>query len=261
MDHDDRSPVSFFRKLVTRIRALLRPRQPTRIIQAGTPRQTIPRPVAGKREIRQPILQDGGTATVHVFEAGDHRQPETVPYEGKPPGENPKSAPAPLTESQWGAIGTAVGKALAAPDPGSLYARLTPSSAGVSGKGALVFVDPDMVEGGQGYAEFSANQFAPPKGFVVLWIWSPAARSYLVDCAVKGMTFNWSQGFGPRFHVNGPGATLTFDFTNDYSDDGYHLVWQLNVTSPGWTSFALFVSLPEEMLIWWKLHSCDIRHL
>lgn len=187
-------------------------------------------------------------------------------YDGSPAGgDNPARAPSPVLAMQVEAGPLAI---ISPPAPGTLYCRVTPAAPRADSKAALVFVRPDLVEGGRGYARFSSRLddklgiMPTPDGYAVLWVWSPAGRKYLIDCAVGGMYYNLSQQYGAEYVVAGPGATQSFDFRNNYSADGYHLVFVFTATAAGWYSFALSTAPAggTTLITEWDLYACDLTH-
>lgn len=169
--------------------------------------------------------------------------------------------PPALDQGQVSAILHALGQP---PEPGSLYARVTPSQPSVPGKGALVFVDANLVEGGEGFAEFkNVTEPVPLTGYAVLWLYSPAGRSYLIDCGVKGMYWNLQTQQGPVFTISGPGNTVqAFDYRATFSQAGYHLVFSLVADQAGWYPFAISTQpAGEELYTTWKLFGCEAKNL
>lgn len=180
-------------------------------------------------------------------------------------------------------------RALGAPEPGSLHARLTPSSPVVHGKGALVFVKADVVEGGVGFALFENRRVVTAEGemsladtyvegYTALWLWSPADRRYLIDCAVAGAYWRkvrpgephaFVPGFGdpeplfkaPRFRIAGPGSDREFDF-DYFEEEGYHLTFSLEAEEAGWFPFQISTLPPGELRnTEWRLHACQVTNL
>lgn len=213
------------------------------VIQPGQAAQL--RPASG-RELGPKWISD-----VPVFRgpAADRRVEDRV---DPPPGLDP---------SQVGVILQTLGHPA---EPGSLYVRVTPSQPDVPGKGALVFVEANLVEGGEGYAEFkNKTEPGPLEGYTVLWLYSPAGRSYLVDCAVSGMYWNLQAQQGPVFMVSGPGNTVqAFDYRAAYDLEGYHLVFSLVAGQAGWYPFGISTQpAGAELYTTWKLFSCEAKNL
>ena len=219
--------------------------------------------------IQRPGTREGAAVSVPVF-----RSPG-----GAKTSEGGETTPAPR------ALGAdemrVIAQALGAPEPGSLYARLTPSSPEVPGKGALVFVKADVVEGGEDYALFENNEaFSNPnlteaetgvEGYFVLWLRSPPNRRYLIDCAVSGKYWHLNSLQGPEFRVAGPDGIHVFDFRQAFDAGGYHLTFGLEAGSAGWFPFQVS-TLPAGMAqgaiggsgpqnTEWRLHSCEATNL
>lgn len=214
----------------------------------------------------------------------DRKQPSTdVVRTFKSGGANPSTRdlkppprPAPLSAfdlKRFAAHGAA--------ESASVYARLTPKEPSVADKGALVFVDPTLVEGGENYAVWRAGseplykvgQSTPPRfgseGYLVVWINAHAGKRYLIDCAVQ------SSDYGARFRVVGPSGTAPMEV--DGLPAGQHLVFLLLATESRWHAFQVIGtgSLGEATIgpkdhkeavhyytpMLWNFYSCEVTNL
>ncbi len=156
--------------------------------------------------------------------------------------------------------------AMGSSEPGTQYVRLTPSQPRVAGKGAFVFVAPEVVEGGQGYVRFTESSFSwtgPSRA--VLWLYSTQGRNYLIDCAISGESYiGIGSKAGPILAVTGPGnATQVFDFSSSPADSaGYHLLFGLEVQETGWYPFTITSGANQPGTgVLWKLHACEVTNL
>ncbi|HEV8368757.1 MAG TPA: hypothetical protein VGQ39_12465 [Pyrinomonadaceae bacterium] len=176
----------------------------------------------------------------------------------KTEGRQPPKAPGPLTSSALQGIVAQLGKTA----PGATYVKLTPSQPAVTNRGALVFVDADIVETGESYAYYEIHfERNPRQGHMMLWLDSAAKRSYLIDCAVSGLTIQTDpkaaggiSGVGSAFEVLGPdGTSQTIKFAGT---GGQHLVFPLNTTTAGWYPFRI-----TGVGIFWAIYSCEVKSL
>jgi len=184
----------------------------------------------------------------------DHR-------EGIPMNEGIVSTPRPIGATRMGQIRAALGSA----EPGSQYVRVTPSQPSVVNKAALVFVEPHLVEGGEGYVQFFAEELRRP-GLAVLWIRSAQPRKYLIDCAISGTSYAARDlaEAGPVLAVTGPdGATRVFDFSSSgVNPAGYHLAFAIEAEEIGWYPFTIvWGAKPSTLLGKWELHACEVTYL
>jgi hypothetical protein len=173
-------------------------------------------------------------------------------------GRQPPKAPPSLTSSALQGIMAQLGKTA----PGATYAKLTPAQPSVVNRGALVFVDADIVETGESYALYEIHfERNPRQGHMMLWLNSAANRSYLIDCAVSGLSIQTDpkapggiSGVGAAFEVMGPdGTTQTTTFAGT---SGQHLVFPLNTTTAGWYPFRI-----TGAGMFWAIYSCEVKSL
>ena len=158
----------------------------------------------------------------------------------------PARRAAPLTSDQHAAI-----KALLGNPPANLYARLTPAQPRSPGRGALVFNQPLLVEGGEGWAFMRPgieSKQAPSRLFV--WVNSPAAnRRYLVDCSVTGA---FVKDKSTMFTIDVAGVRQTVEFGAGTTWPN-HVIALLNAADAGWHKLTL---MNDQSL--WHFHSCEI---
>ena len=245
--------------------------------QQKNPRVRTLRPGVARPASQARDQSDGAPVDVRVFKGPALAQPEPefsavgslsrtldrVDHrEGVPRDGGPISTPRPIGAAQMGQIRAALGSL----EPGSQYVRVTPSQPSVTGKAALVFVEPHLVEGGQGYVQFFSEELRPP-GLAVLWIRSPQARRYLIDCAISGTSYAVSDHVveaGPVLAVTGPdSATQIFDFSSSGADPaGNHLLFGLEAEEIGWYRFTIaWGDQPSSRPGKWELHSCEVTNL
>ena len=152
----------------------------------------------------------------------------------------------PLTSDQHAAI-----KALLGHPPKNLYARLSPAQPRSVGRGALVFSQPMLVEGGEGWAFMKPGvetKVSPSR--VSVWVNSPAAnRRYLVDCAVSGTV---PKDRSTMFTIDVSGVRQTVEFPAGTTWPN-HVIAMLNATDAGWHKLVLMNDQSH-----WHFHSCDI---
>jgi hypothetical protein len=145
-------------------------------------------------------------------------------------------------------------------EPGSLYAKLTPSQPIATNRGALVFVNADLVEGGEGYAQWHslASGVTPLESYLALWLNSSAGRKYLIDCAVRsGISLKGvipgAEHKPTPFKVIGPdGSSQTFQLP----DNEGHLIFTLGATKAGWYGFQIIGGG-----LTWTFYSCEVTNL
>ena len=169
----------------------------------------------------------------------------------------PQRAPAPLSAPEL----TAALKLLGKIEPGSLYVTLTPSQPDVANRGALVFLNTDVVEGGEGYASWkvSSSDTNSQMKYIMLWLKSAANRSYLIDCAVSGEYKPNPTEEGAEFRVVGPdGSTTVFKGVTGVADR--HLVFSLNATNTGWYGFQLRSARQTPQTLYWRFYSCEVKN-
>jgi len=168
----------------------------------------------------------------------------------------PQRAPAPLSAPEL----TNALKLLGKTEPGSVYVTLTPSQPDVANRGALVFLNPDVVEAGEGYASWtvSGSDSDPQMKYMMIWLKSAANRSYLIDCAVSG-EYKPNSTEAAEFRVVGPdGNTTWFKAVNGISDR--HLVFSLNATNAGWYGFQLRSPRQTPQTLYWRFYSCEVKN-
>jgi hypothetical protein len=141
--------------------------------------------------------------------------------------------------------------------PGALYVLLTPSQPTVANRGALVFVQPSLVESGEGYVDFSVPPLAegPPTGHVVLWLKSLGNAKYLIDCFVSGSVPT------VPFKVTGPDGSFQ---TSKLSQAKGHLLFTLDATTAGWYRFEISSGgkINEGGTGYkWHFYSCEVTNL
>jgi len=178
--------------------------------------------------------------------------------------------------------GTALGaldlKNLVGSNPGSVYVTLSPRDPSVANHGALVFVTPTLVEGGENYAIWGKPSSGKPKlyyqsdlekmkqkmleakldmagytsnpapqpgpaGAVMLWLQSSANRKYLIDCVVGGSPFL----------VSGPQGDQMIQLNQMTG----HLIFMLDAATAGWYSFR--IASGNEF--GWAFYSCQVTNL
>lgn len=211
--------------LMTAISALLIPSTPGRLLAQSVKRNTqVNTPASQRREQDKPqpeaarkIPAFKGTGTASL---STNRLPQT-------------SAPLALDPKEMAKL---LGR-----EPGSLYAKLTPSQAQVANKGYLNFVDADLVEG-DSHAEWITHS---KTGKLGLWLKSYAGGKFLIDCTVKG----W--GKSVSFEVEGAGGKQTFDFPQTQG----HLIFTLEAATTGWYVFWISASKT------WGFWSCEVLNL
>jgi hypothetical protein len=172
-------------------------------------------------------------------------------------------------------------KNLVGSDPGSVFVTVSPRDPSVANRGALVFVTPTLVEGGENYAVWGkpsggkphlytqteldkikqkkmmtdakmAQSGNPtqggavqpgPEGSVMLWLKSPASRKFLIDCVVGGSPFV----------VSGPSGSQIIQLNQMTG----HLIFALDAATAGWYSFR--ISSGNEF--GWTFYSCEVTNL
>ena len=168
-------------------------------------------------------------------------------------------------------------KNLVGSEPGSVFVTLSPRVPSAVNRGALVFVTPTLVEGGENYAIWGkpssgkptlvsqsdldkfkqemieaklggGNNQPPavqpgPAGWVMLWLRASANRKYLVDCTVGGSPF----------FVGGPSGSQVFQLNQATG----HLIFMLDAVTAGWYSFQ--IASGNEF--GWSFYSCEVTNL
>jgi hypothetical protein len=163
--------------------------------------------------------------------------------------------------------------------PGTTFATLTAAQPHVANKGALVFSEPTIVEGGQGYAYFDASDdwgelypdstyyaelivagelagfTGPPNtwpnmGSVSIWIHPPKGAYFLVDCAISCQV--------PPEATQGGTVSLTVaGVPTLFGADAQHAVTTIEPAGGTWTSLVL----GSVGSIRWTFWSCTITNL
>jgi hypothetical protein len=172
-----------------------------------------------------------------------------------------RKTPAALTPVEMMAALKLMGKS----EPGSLYVNLTPSQPDVASRGALVFVNADLVEGGEGYAGWTFDYHSESQNqtkYLMIWLKSAANRSYLIDCAVSKEFKPISPEARAAFDVVGPdGSTTMFQGVKDVADQ--HLVFSLNASNAGWYGFQIrsrLLTSPSGSIFYWWFYSCEVKN-
>ena len=145
------------------------------------------------------------------------------------------------------ALSASVMAKLIGKQPGSLYAKLTPSQPIATNRGALVFANAAVVESGEGYAEWFETEWKdPPEAYLMLWLKSSAGSKYLIDCVV-------SSQYVP-FMVRGPNS-YAYQKVQLNQTKG-HLIFSLEATSAGWYGFHISAGSKT-----WTFYSCEVTNL
>jgi hypothetical protein len=140
------------------------------------------------------------------------------------------------------------------PEPGSVFVNLSPSQPNVANKGALVFVNADIVEGGEDYAFWDVGN---QTGRVELWFKSPAGRSYLVECGV-GRPKQEDEIPSASFKIHGPDGTI---HTITLDSWGGNLVFNFKAGSSGWYGFKITGKTEIDPMTSWRFHRCEVTNL
>ena len=169
-------------------------------------------------------------------------------------------------------------KKMVGAEPGSVFVTLSPRDPSAINRGALVFVTPTVVEGGENYAIWGKPSSGKPKlyyqseldkmeqkmldakmdmagyssgsapqpgpqGWVMLWLRSSASRKYLIDCVVGGSPFL----------VSGPAGDQMIQLNQQTG----HLIFMLDAATQGWYSFR--IASGNEF--GWTFYSCSVTNL
>jgi len=161
-------------------------------------------------------------------------------------------APAPLDESFKIEIARQAGSTL-----GSPLLKLTPKAPSVANRGALVFVNPALVEGGEDYVFFeeATTSNGLPPGILYIWLKPIAGKKYLIDCTVS------SPSKDGAFSVEGPDGTAAMIV--GAIAGGQHLTFVLYATNDKWQSFRVS-HLSTTLLpafFKWTFYSCEVTNL
>ena len=164
-----------------------------------------------------------------------------------------------LVTSPPPALGADVLAKLIGREPGSVYARLTPSLPEVANRGALVFAHASLVEGGEGYAKW----YMPPvtgskfekvteergkEEYLMLWLKSSADSKYLIDCFIGGPV--------PKIPFRVIGLNTSETQTSTFAETKGHLIFMLETTTAGWYGFRISGSGRD-----WTFYSCEVTNL
>jgi hypothetical protein len=157
-----------------------------------------------------------------------------------------------------------LGGALKPPQPGDLYARLTPKDPSINGKAALVFVGASVVDGGESnYATWNVLVADPTfgdvmtmNGYLAVLVRSGIpGRRYLIDCAVSGYKddYGWGAVTG-AFYIVGPGGLK--QAVESTGQTGQHLTFILEALDTQWNVFKIGSNNTG-----WALHKCEVTNL
>ena len=167
----------------------------------------------------------------------------------RPP--TPESKPLPATTPLTLAEKKLILKRLGLPPaPGSNYVTLTPTTPSVANRGALVFVNLQTVECGEGWARCSVLEGIDQAGVVNIWLRSGAGRKYLVDATL------WEMGV-----PHDQDLALTMVLPDDQrihlkqGTTAQHLVAALDAVTEGWYRFQVFG------VNQWRFYSCEVTNL
>jgi hypothetical protein len=169
-------------------------------------------------------------------------------------GRRPPPAPISLTSD---AI-----KSLVGATPGAVFVKLTPRDPSVVNRGALVFVNPALVEGGEDYAMWGPSSgnvsLTGSEGHLALWLRPVAGKKYLIDCAVQSSTPN------AVFNVTGPSGAAPIQVAA--TGVGQHLTFVLEASDSQWQGFQINgggsknkAGLGTSME--WTFYSCEVINL
>src|SRR6266496_6168537 len=147
-------------------------------------------------------------------------------------------------------------------EPGTTFVKLTAKDPSVVNRGALVFVSPTLVEGGENYATWgpsSANaSLFGSEGYLGLWLRPAAGKKYLIDCSVQ------SGSEGALFSITGPSGTAPIQVAGVAA--GQHLTFVLDATDNKWQGFQIRgvgtknkYGLGAKME--WTFYSCEVTNL
>jgi hypothetical protein len=145
--------------------------------------------------------------------------------------------------------------------PGTTFVKLTAQDPSVTNRGALVFVSPKLVEGGENYATWGPPAGINPvgsEGGLALWLRPATGKKYLIDCAVE------SPSKGAHFVVTGPSGTAPLQV--DAIAGGQHLSFVLDATDNKWQHFQINGvgtknSTGMSTDVEWTFHSCEVTNL
>jgi hypothetical protein len=186
------------------------------------------------------LLAQGTQGNIHVFKgAGTDRSPR-----GRKP-----SAPTSLNVLDLKKLAGMVGS-----EPGTIFVKLTAQAPSVTNRGALVFVSPKLVEGGENYASWGAGIL----GSLALWLRPATGKKYLIDCAVESPTKD------AHFTVTGPSGTAPMQV--GAVSGGQHLTFVLDATDNKWQHFEISgvgtrTQIGMATGMEWNFYSCEVTNL
>ena len=194
------------------------------------------------------LAQGNAQGNIHVFKSGGGDRSSM--------GRKPPPAPAVLTQLDLKKLAGMVGS-----EPGSVYAKLTPQNPSATNRGALVFLNPTLVEGGENYATWVASGSiisGGSEGGLALWLRPGTGKKYLIDCAVE------SPSQGAHFIVSGPSGNAAAQF--EAVPGGQHLSFVLYATDNKWQKFQITAAGLKSRLgvstgVDWTFYSCEATNL
>ncbi len=153
------------------------------------------------------------------------------------------------------------------------WAKLNPGKPRKVGRAALVFVGPELVEGGEGYADFADHcvpdevysafkkdgvwrkkrafdpgLYCPDPGRAVLWVNSPGSKEFLVDCDVDVIEESRDDDSWTLTTGGGLKTTLSSLPVDD------HLVFTMHTHPPGW--YAMSIQGTHDR---WRMFGCTVH--
>jgi hypothetical protein len=192
------------------------------------------------------IAQDGRKAgTVPVFKGGGNRST---------PGRKPPPAPV--------SLGVDVIKNLVGAEPGAVFVKLTPRDPSVVNRGALVFVSPVVVEGGESYAQWGPSSatvsLSGSQGYLALWLRPAAGKKYLIDCSVQSSTE------GALFSITGPSGSAPTQV--GAIGAAQHLIFVFEASDSQWQGFRISGVGSKNRLgtgtkMEWTFYACEVTNL
>ncbi len=153
-------------------------------------------------------------------------------------------------------------KNLVGATPGSPFVKLTPREPSSVNRGALVFVNPALVESGEDYAMWgppSANlSLTGSEGHLALWLKPVAGKKYLIDCAVQSSTP------GAVFNVSGSSGAAPMQVAA--TGVGQHLTFVLEASDSQWQGFQISGAGSKNKAglgtsMGWTFYSCEVTNL
>lgn len=152
-------------------------------------------------------------------------------------------------------------KSLVGATPGSLFIKLTPKDPSAVNRGALVFVNPALVEGGEDYAMWgpaASVSLTGSEGHLALWLRPVAGKKYLIDCAVQSSTT------GAIFNITGPNGVAPIQIAA--TGAGQHLIFVLEAGDSQWQGFQISGAGSKNKAglgtsMEWTFYSCEVTNL